>query len=312
MQAEFVNSWNKAVAERAVLSKYANEKGGFRQQASFIFRDTEITTHEVWENDDKMTSIKIFVPSTKKFINSKYIDTKTNMNWKTVHSILKALTVGNVLEEKEKRRYELWLQAQTSRIIPEAKAKLVESGIFNDAEVDLFLKIVETFITGNSISKAHLLVKVLTTYGHELNGTTEGFYGNVDKYIDKMYGMMVSILRAKYLGPHGYTISIKDCQYMFLNKDDVSRIPPIYRLIRATVSSIYEMCETSTNFVSICEALCAYYAHITCVPYEIKVAEVKQRAESAKARKREARVMQSTNLGTIGDVTSALDKLKLK
>lgn len=319
MLKKFVTEWNEALNSRVVTSRFNTDNGGTRQQCVFSFRDTEIVTTEVWTKDKTLSNIVLFVPTTGKFINPKHATIENNLHWMTVAGILKSITIGNQNEEKWKLRRSLWLDRQVKRSSEEAAKKLKATECYSDVEIDLFLAIIKHHVQSDNIVRASIITNVLVNFAADIVGKDIRFFGGPSKYIDKMYGMFASIVNKRYVRNNLYTINIKDCKYLFQREINSANIPPVYKRIRGVTSEMYDACGNSTNFIYLADALCAYYSTVTCVPYEIKLAEIQVREQSVKERKqRQVDVISGSNtlgkLGQIGDVPSSdvLGKLNLR
>jgi len=317
MLKEVVTEWTRAFEGRKEVSKFVGANNTTRRQCVFSFRDVEVTTNEIWSKHNVITNMRIYVPSTGKFINPKCIDTHINMHWTTIAGIFRGLAVGTADEEKFKLHRTLWLEHLLKEVCDTATERLKETKRYKSEEIKLVLDIIKHHVRSDNLYVAYLIMDIFVEYCDVIMGhySITRAYGGTNIYIDKFYSLLVSVLNRRFISKGVNTISIKDCNYLFKRVLDAPTVPPIYKHLREVVSYIHDQCEMSSNFMYVVDALCAYYATITCVPQDIKLAEIQQREHAAKLRKeRQTTISKSSEFGTIGDapVASILDKLSLK
>ena len=317
MLKELVTQWNEAFKNRKEVNKYICDNQSTRRQCVFSFRDTEITSNELWSKGGKLIRISIYVPSTGKFINPKYTG-PNNMHWTTVAGVLKGVSIGTVDEDRFKTHRRLWIAHKIPEICNTATKRLVDTGRYKQEEVNLIIDVVKHHIATDNIYIAYLITDIFVEYAKNITGAGDvsKFHGGRNMYIDKLYGLLVNVLNRRFISNGVATISIKDVRYLFKKVVKSESIPPVYAHLRGLVSEIYDRCESSSNFMYVVDALCAYYATITCIPQDIKYAEVLQREHAAKLKKERLNTVRESigPIGSIGDApgSSILDKLSLK
>jgi hypothetical protein len=316
MLQTFIADWQAALNNRMVTNRYARG-GQTNQQCVVRFRETEIITTEVWSNDpQQLVTIKLFVPSTGKFIPRSYIEF-TSVDWTTMAGILNALTMGKANENKLVRRRKMWIEQNAPTILNELVSNIVKTKKFTEEEIQLFSGILKSHIESDNIIRAKVISDVLVKYVDVITATDlPNERWNEDDFIDRMYSMVASIVDKRYYLNNQYTINQADCNFMFMS--DVShKVPPIYAFIRKTMTQIYHDCKISSNFVYFAEMLCLYYAKITCVPYEVKMAEIRLKDQQYRERKKrrfEEKRRGAGMMGTIGEMETAapLNDLELE
>jgi hypothetical protein len=313
MLKNFMSEWNNSLNERIITNRFETEQE-IRQQCVFTFKETDITTSEVWTKEGVLKNITVFVPNTSKFIDPECIVAEDNENWYTVEQIMKGLTIGKDYDQKQRERRKLWLEKHVDNILETAKDDL--SKCYTADETSILLDIIKAHIKTDNIERASVITQVLVAFSKELRTNNTTFNETHDSYIDKLYGMFVSIVNRRYIQNDIFTIGPKDVEYLFRRKILSRRIPPIFTYIRELTTSIYEMCDNNSYFIYFADAMCAFYAVTTCMPYNVKLAEIQLREQNIRARKRRniSLATDGHRLGQIGDLPGAseLNKLKLK
>lgn len=290
MLQEFINEWNDAVENRTVMEEYSSNNGkSVRKLSKIEFRDVEITLTEI--NEFGNTRYTLYVPSTSKIINPKCIiydrkdqdGYKENL-WKTMVGVLKGITLGDENENNFLIRKRLQLKSYLKNAYSNIRKQLIDTNAYNEQDIKLFMGVYKKHVTADNVNRANKIINILVKFANDIVGKNDNYKSNI-KYIDKMYEMFVNIFNKRYMRNNMYTVSMKDLNYLFKREISSPNIPPIYKKIRTITSEIYDASESSTTFVYVAELLCAYYAKVTCTPYEIKLAKMQQRDQTVRIRK---------------------------
>lgn len=307
MLNEFMTEWNKAVSNRELVQHF-QDGNIFRCKCKHIFRDVEFISTEVWSRHNLM-DLQVYVPSTSKFVNTKYIDQTPDKYWLTVAEVMRALTIGEENEEKILLFIKRDNALKARKLAPNSLKRLRATKRYTPAEIDVFMGIIKNTTDSNhSLNRSATLVRVLVNFADELTGNSEtaSEFGPSTPYINKLYGMFVSIVNKKCMGKHGFTIIKKDGDHLFGSILRDKYVPPVYRHIRMVTSQIFEECKSGYNFMFVAESLCKYFEAITCVPYEVKLAELNSR----KSKFVKLEDVNVETMGSIGELSDELDKLE--
>lgn len=294
MLNQFFYDWNTAIQSRTIVNETRNQAGVITmQETKFKFRDVEITMFsrilpggENLPPEKRRWASEMFVPSTNKIIPSVRYRSKA----RCAAEILSALVPGRSHEDKVEARNQIKQKRYMEKLYNERKARLAGTS-FSPEDQEFILKWMQEHVIAGRVSWDDTLVDILCKYHSYITGiglAEQGINLNEEAnlHVGRMYNTACQLITETFRDKNGLPA---------LNRGSVSRnfLAPrnnikygIY-VVRSGYSKIFDECMLSTKFMHVVNLIAEYYAHITGVSVEDRIAEVKAFREKMREKKHE-------------------------
>ncbi len=302
MLNQFFYDWNTAIQSRTIVNETRNQAGVITmQETKFKFRDVEITMFSrILPGSDRLPPEKrrwaseMFVPSTNKIIPS----VRYNSRARCAAEILAALIPGRDHEDHVEARNQERRKRYMEKLYNERKVRLASTS-FTPEDQEFILNWMQGHVIVGRLSWDDTVIDILCKYHAYITGIGLSEHGiNLNEeaklHIGRMYGTACQMISEAFTDKNGLPA---------LTRGSLSRnfLAPrnnikygIY-VVRSGYSKIFDECHLSTKFMHVVNLIAAYYAKLTGMSIEDRIAEMKAYREKQKERKHERGIKGQVN-----------------
>ena len=318
MLNQFFYDWNTAIQSRVVVNETRNPAGVITmQETKFMFRNVEITMFSrIAPGSEKLPQEKrrwvseMFVPSTNKIIPSVRYTSKA----RCAAEILAALVPGRAHEDRVEARNQDRQRKYLEKLYNARKEKLATTS-FKPEDQEFIL----SYLSKNSVVKHSqwddALVDILCKYHSYITGIGLDKFGikshnEEHMHIDRMYNTACQLISESFIGKNGLpSLTRGSISRNFLAPHDNIKYG-IY-VVRSGYSKIFDECTLSTKFMRVVKLIAEYYAHVTGVPVDNRIADIKAYRERQRERRHERAVKGPKRFhNNTGSVSTYSNRLK--
>lgn len=298
MLSEFLEEWNAAVQTRIPVSVTKTDGKIMAERATFQFRGHEIEMVSKLGRDGKYYA-ELYVPFTNKFIPNKKFATATDC----AIEIILALKEGTEYEDRRLLRTKQKAENSIKKI--NSKRKELLDKLFPNEYVTYLLGEFEKNIVNRNVRWDDSFITTLEKYGREI--TAGDILESVVRieYLHALYAVVATTLDSDMsTDRYGNAVVRNDFVERYIYKDQTNwqrqavNRPYVRPLIhaRTTLGLIYEATGRGPRFLHALKHLVQYYQHVTGVPVEIKLAELKSKKMELQKAKMTPRSKGGANL----------------
>lgn len=289
---QFFCDWNTAIQSRTIVNETRNTAGVITmQETKFKFRDVEITMFSrILPGSDKLPPEKrrwaseMFVPSTNKIIPS----VRYNSRARCAAEIMAALIPGRAHEDHVEARNQERRKRYMEKLYSERKSRLAATS-FSPEDQEFILDWMQGHAIAGRVAWDDVLIDILCKYHAYITGIGLSEHGinlheEAKLHVGRMYNTACQLISETFTDKNGLPA---------LTRGSLSRnfLAPrnnikygIY-VVRSGYSKIFDECTLSTKFMHVVDLIAAYYAKVTGMSVEDRMAELKAYREKQKERK---------------------------
>lgn len=292
MLKQFFYDWNTAIQSRTIVNETRNPAGVITmQETKFTFRDVEITMFSrILPGSDKLPAEKrkwvseMFVPSTNKIIPSVRYNSKARCAAEIIAALIPGRAHEDLVEARNQRRRKQYME----KLYNDRKVRLAQTS-FSAEEQEFILNWMQGHAIVGRVSWDDAIVDILCKYHAYITGIGLADHGinlneEANLHIGRMYNTACQLITEAFVDKKGL---------LALTRGSLSRnfLAPrenvkygIY-VVRSGYAKIFDECTLSTKFMHVVALIAAYYAKLTGVSVDDRIAELKAYREKQKERK---------------------------
>lgn len=292
MLNQFFYDWNTAIQSRTIVNETRNPAGVIiMQETKFKFRDVEITMFSrILPGSDKLPPEKrrwaseMFVPSTNKIIPS----VRYNSKARCAAEILAALIPGRAHEDLVEARNQNRRKQFMEKLNSTRKARLAQTSFATEHQ-EFILDWIQNHVIAGRVSWDDTLVDILCKYHAYITGIGLSEHSiNLNEearlHIGRMYNTACQLISESFTDKKGLpALTRGSLSRNFLAPRDNIKYG-VY-VVRSAYAKIFDECTLSTKFMHVVALIAEYYAKVTGVSIEDRIAEMKAYREKQKEKK---------------------------